>query len=52
MGQLIILKDVPGGPVVKSTPAKEKKKKESAYSAGTWVQSLVRELRSHIPRSN
>ena len=27
MGQLIILKDVPGGPVVKSTPAKEKKKK-------------------------
>ena len=27
MGQLIILKDVPGGPVVKSTPAKEKKKR-------------------------
>ena len=32
MGQLIISRDVPGGPVVKSTP--EKKKKESACSAG------------------
>ena len=26
MGQLIILRDVPGGPVVKSTSAKKKKK--------------------------
>ena len=34
--------DLPGGPVVESVPAK----------AGTQVQSLVRELRSHMLQGN
>ena len=36
------LQDFPGGPVVKNPPSKE----------GTWVPSLVRELRSHMPWGN
>ena len=34
--------DLPGGPVVKSVPAK----------AGTQVPPLVQELRSHAPRNS
>ena len=34
--------DFAGGPVVKKSPC----------NAGGWVQSLVRELRSHLPQSN
>ena len=33
--------DFPGGPVVKSSPCR-----------GTWVQSLIEELRPHMLRSN
>ena len=36
------LRDFPGGPVVKNPP----------YNAGDPVQSLVRELRSHMPWGN
>ena len=38
----------PGSPVVKNPPSK-KKKNIHLPMQGMWVQSLVRELRSHIP---
>ena len=39
----------PGSPVVKNPPSKKKKKNIHLPMQGMWVQSLVRELRSHIP---
>ena len=40
--KLEMMGDFPGGPVVKNLPS----------NAGTWVRSLVRELRSHKQQGN